>query len=348
MMLLFTAACEAQQRQQRVLFIGNSYTFVNDLPNTYKMIMNSRLPGHSVSVDSSTANGRSLGQAAQDPACQRKVKEGKYDFLVLQDQSCLPGIPDSFFPQKAQSTWALQHFFGPHARRVGAVVVLIETWGRRDGAPVHCGRNPVVDEMFPTFAAMQSKLSSGYTWYKTALEKVGVKVIVVRSGEAHATLHLKEPSLFARLYEADGSHPSAVGQYLTACGLFAALNRAQRLQWKGPAVSWKPAGIAAGEADVIAGAAVPSNITPTVNSMAGDWVGKYELRQPTRWRVSGSRVFVLANGQERPQGNLVADFGALSFQPGGSSVTQLLGDTAWWSDGDVWTRVKSKQPAHFV
>merc|ERR1719323_767274 len=99
LLLLLRLAVAGGVATQRVLFVGNSYTFVNDLPHTYQSLAESRLPGLQVTVDSDATGARSLGEASRVGSCRAKVQAGGYDFLVLHDQSCVPGIPDDFFPQ---------------------------------------------------------------------------------------------------------------------------------------------------------------------------------------------------------------------------------------------------------
>eukprot|EP00421_Protoceratium_reticulatum_P011918 CAMPEP_0168400428 /NCGR_PEP_ID=MMETSP0228-20121227/22594_1 /TAXON_ID=133427 /ORGANISM="Protoceratium reticulatum, Strain CCCM 535 (=CCMP 1889)" /LENGTH=383 /DNA_ID=CAMNT_0008413971 /DNA_START=82 /DNA_END=1233 /DNA_ORIENTATION=+ len=343
-------ASPASAAVQRVLFVGNSYTYVNDLPHTYKSLAERRMPGTTVTVDSHAVGGQTLGQAAQAPACRAKVEAGAYDFLVLQDQSCIVGVPDNFFPQKQASVEALQNYFGPQAAKHGATVVLYETWGRRAGSPTHCG-GAIFDQIYPTYSAMQSKITAGYTTYKEKLEGAGASVRVARVGEAHALVRLREAAqgppeanpatLFFRLYNDDGSHPSPLGQYLAASVFLAVLGgQPATALAAAPAAGWLPRGVQPQDAAVLGECArmQPGAVSPA--EMAGEWVSMYELKKPTTWRVRGSQIYAVANGgRELLQGHLSSSCQWLGSGGGQAlTVTRILGPTAYWSDGDVWTK----------
>ena len=65
-----------------VLFLGNSFTFYQDLPNMFKGFAEST--GKQVSVDSYTPGGRTLEGDVVDPDAMAKVKSKAWTYLVLQ------------------------------------------------------------------------------------------------------------------------------------------------------------------------------------------------------------------------------------------------------------------------
>eukprot|EP00754_Rhynchopus_humris_P003599 Rhum_TRINITY_DN11891_c0_g2::Rhum_TRINITY_DN11891_c0_g2_i1::g.47608::m.47608 len=140
---LLCVASVSGQTNQRVLFIGNSYTFGNDLPNLYRQLATSLLPGVAVTVDSDTAGGRRLAQAAQSASVLQKLAAGSFDFLVLQEQSIVGGAPavgsyapDDWKVMRRASEAAIRNVFTPAANNAGATVVFFATWGRRKEEPL--------------------------------------------------------------------------------------------------------------------------------------------------------------------------------------------------------------------
>lgn len=122
-----------------------------------------------------------------------QIGAGEYDFLVLQEQSQVGGMP-SGFPQRDDSMASLSSFYGqtctwegggvrsraaahnhtpPIARRAtrtgpqaalhSATVVLLETYGVRTRDTTPC-----CSAIFSSFGAMQAKLTLGYDRYRQA------------------------------------------------------------------------------------------------------------------------------------------------------------------------------------
>merc|ERR1712083_395651 len=95
--------------------------------------------------------------------------------------------------------------------------------------------------------------------------------------------------LFDRLFVGDpNSHPSALGQKLSAAVLFETINEDTQ-------AAWVPA---RGEFKNILGAPTRPFGSLNLNDISGDWVGKYELEAPSTWRVRDGKVFQVKGNRE--------------------------------------------------
>lgn len=74
--------------QERVLFVGNSLTFSNDMPTLFEQIATEK--GHRVEVRSHTVGGAGLAQLLPSEEVARLVRDGRWDKVVLQ-----PGTSES-------------------------------------------------------------------------------------------------------------------------------------------------------------------------------------------------------------------------------------------------------------
>jgi hypothetical protein len=74
----------------RVLFIGNSYTAVNDLPGMFATL--SKAGGHSIQVGADAPGGFSLAQHLNSSDTLEALQSSKWDFVVLQEQSQIPAM----------------------------------------------------------------------------------------------------------------------------------------------------------------------------------------------------------------------------------------------------------------
>jgi len=238
----------------RALFVGNSYTFYNDLPNLYRSVAESLpTPPATVSVDSSTGGGRRLVQHVTDartmghPLHTALNTDVSWDHVVLQEQSQIPGFPEGN-AEFDQSQLAAAELSGLANMR-GASVVLFMTWGRRNGDD----RNMA---LYPDFSTMQDRLEAGYRAMAADAEAAGVTALIAPVGLAFREVYESEAdplaadALFFSLYDGDGSHPSLAGSYLAAC-VFAAT----MLDADAEAITFVPSGLDPGVASTLRSAA---------------------------------------------------------------------------------------------
>jgi hypothetical protein len=185
----------------RVLFIGNSYTFVNDLPHTFAVLALSG--GHAVEVEMAAEGGWTLQAHADSPETIKKIEQGRWDYVVLQEQSQLPASPSA---RKAAMFPAAREL-ARRIRKSGATPLLFQTWAHRDGW---------AEQGLRSADAMQAEMNRGYLAIAKDLETT-----VVPAGEAWALARRQKPPL--DLWQADGSHPNELGAYLTACVFYGAI-----------------------------------------------------------------------------------------------------------------------------
>jgi hypothetical protein len=182
-----------------VLFIGNSYTSVNDLPKVFAKLAESG--GISVSASALDPGGATLAQHLDAPATAAEMRNTTLNVVVLQEQSQIAASRSLVDQQMAP---AAAHLVA-NIRGIGAEPVLLETWGHRDGWP---------EAGITTYADMQRSVS----WaYRQIARTLGVKA--APAGDAWADV-LSRPA-HPLLWQDDGSHPTPSGTYLAACALFA-------------------------------------------------------------------------------------------------------------------------------
>lgn len=75
---------------KNVLFLGNSYTAVNNLPQTLKDLSLSL--GDSITFDSNTPGGYTLQGHSTNVTSLAKINQQAWDYVILQEQSQLPSF----------------------------------------------------------------------------------------------------------------------------------------------------------------------------------------------------------------------------------------------------------------
>jgi hypothetical protein len=188
----------------RVLFVGNSFTYENDLPELVHRLAPGSSPIYSVSY---TAGGWTLQKFAHDRGLERVLREAHWDVVVLQEQSEIP----SFAPRdRAREFDPYVRELTREIRAAGAQPLLFMTWGYRHGDKLN-----IPDD---TFAGMQTRLEQGYV---DAAREVHAAVAPV--GLAWSEAISERPGL--DLWANDDRHPNRAGSYLAACVFYALLEQ---------------------------------------------------------------------------------------------------------------------------
>ena len=188
-----------------VLFLGNSYTYVNDLPGQVRALVVSTTTPPEITVDSVTVGGATLWQLYKESDAVTRIRLGGWTHVVIQGQSTEAVWPIS----NPSGFYEYAKRLGDEANKVGAMPVYYETWARREDDWIYQS-----SELTPK--TMQAELRSAYQ--KAAQSAVGVVAPVGDAWEL-ALAEPKPPNLFA----SDGSHPSSRGTYLAGCVFFRVL-----------------------------------------------------------------------------------------------------------------------------
>ncbi len=189
-LLLICGSTLGAERPLRVFFVGNSYTFVNDLPGVLAGLAEASR-GRRIVTGQHTPGGYTLEQHVKDGKAVEAIKNQKWDIVVLQEQSVLPVVqPASMY----SGAWDLHETI----RSQEARTLFYLTWARKGQPRMQEGLNQVYVSLAKVLQANVAPV--GIAWQRALRE---------------------DPAL--ELYMQDGSHPSPEGTYLAACVFYATL-----------------------------------------------------------------------------------------------------------------------------
>lgn len=188
---------------RKVLFIGNSYTNTNNLPQILQNMASAS--GDSVYVDQSAPGGYTFQQHVANATTISKINAEQWDYVVLQEQSQNPSLSPAYVNQNV-IPYALQLDSMIEANDSCSQTLFFMTWGRKYGDASNCASYPPVC----TFSGMQQRLKESYVFMADTSES-----IVAPVGEAFRLSMLTDTT--HNLYQSDNSHPSLEGSYLAAC-----------------------------------------------------------------------------------------------------------------------------------
>lgn len=208
MIVLYNGSFAAKKR---VLFIGNSYTYVNDLPLMLSNVAASA--NDTVAYDSHTIGGYTLKQHASDAVTLSKIMQGNWDVVVLQEQSQLPAFPITqveadVFPYAQKLDSIIRHYNNC------AETIFYMTWGYKNGDAGNCAAYPPIC----TYQGMDSLLRARYMMMADSNDAVISPV-----GPVRRYIRTHYPTI--ELYDIDGSHPSLAGTYAAACSFYTVIFR---------------------------------------------------------------------------------------------------------------------------
>lgn len=218
---------------KKVLFIGNSYTAANSLPSLVENIALSF--GDTLITDANTPGGYYFRLHKSNATTISKIQSQLWDYVVLQEQSQIPALPQSITGQD---------YSMPHSISLDSLIkfnhsctetVFYMTWGRENGDASFCGQHPPVC----TYNGMQQELRNMYMWMADTN-----KATVSPVGVAWKNMRDSFPSI--GLYAGDGSHPNLHGSYLAACVFYCTLFQKSCI-----GSTYMPVGIGTGDAVTI-------------------------------------------------------------------------------------------------
>lgn len=197
----FKSELLAAPAKRRVLFIGNSYTYFNNLPQILSGLAASAKPPQTLETEMITVGGATLKSLWSGGQPQAALAGKKWDYVVLQEQSTLgqtrmvDGVIQINDPKDFHAS---VRTIDPEIKKAGAKPLLYMTWARKDTPE------------------KQSLLTDAY---QNIGKELGDKVAPV--GLAWQAALKARPDL--ELHVADKSHPNPAGSYLAACVFYATI-----------------------------------------------------------------------------------------------------------------------------
>jgi hypothetical protein len=202
---------------KRYLFIGNSFTFVNNLPDTFAGLANAA--GYNVAAYFSGIGAATFYSLSKSISIPIFLQLYKWDGFIMQEQSMFLSQP-LFFIRQNSSPYAKVLY--NQAKQHSKTVLLYQTWGYQHGNP------SFLTGLNDTYNKMQARLVGGYADTQQQLltqrnESAGdANVIISRVGEAW-NIAQRNPMLRKKLWQTDGMHPRPVGTYLAACVFYTSI-----------------------------------------------------------------------------------------------------------------------------
>lgn len=210
--ILISPFIQAQSDTTRVLFIGNSFTYFNNMPQMVKAFADSA--GIPMIVGMHAPGGVSVGDTAQgnmahmnNPVLFQLIHSKKWDFAVIQDNQGRFVRDSATFPGSSKVVQGhLNIMDSVKANNSCAKIVLFAGWAFKNGSPPFGN----------TGIEMIKRILVNYCVLNDTMKEV-----IAPIGEAWIRSHSQMPGI--NLWDSDNAHPSYTGSYLTASVLFSTI-----------------------------------------------------------------------------------------------------------------------------
>ncbi|MBQ9116135.1 MAG: hypothetical protein IJY04_03840 [Clostridia bacterium] len=182
----------------KILFIGNSYTYFNDLPGLVEKLAEEN--GINTQALSVTKGGWRIWQYLDNgdehtEKMEKTLSENTFDAVILQDQSLIALKDNEKFTDGISR---MNQKLNDKSDRV----ILYQTWGRKQGSPV-------LEENSWSYDEMANGITSAY---RNLAKQLEIELSPV--GECFYLVNGEHPEI--ELYNDDKSHPSPLGSRLAA------------------------------------------------------------------------------------------------------------------------------------
>ncbi|OYT10545.1 MAG: hypothetical protein B6I18_08545 [Bacteroidetes bacterium 4572_112] len=207
LLILLLPTIFATAQTTRVLFIGNSLTGVNNLPNQFESLAISA--GKQIYVEDATIGGATLQDHLNNTTTINKIQQGNWDYVVLQEQSQLP-------------SWETdrEFLFYPYAKSLDSIIKIYNPCGATMFFMTYAHRNGDLGILqnggYDTYWDMQQRIREGYMEIADSLNSPVSPV-----GWAFRQCRLQYPNI--ELYMPDFNHPTDTGTYLAACTFYSTI-----------------------------------------------------------------------------------------------------------------------------
>jgi len=213
--IIFLSSQNSVAQEKKILFLGNSYTAVNNLPELLTSL--ALAGGHDIYTDKNTPGGYTLafpdnGHLYNQTSLD-KIAAENWDYVILQEQSQFPVIVHFRDGYTYPGSIELDSIIRDNYECTKTMFYM--TWGRKYGGQQCIDTYCSVD--FTDYAHMQDSLATAYitmsNYLSTPVSPVGIswKKSIVEYGDP------------IELFSSDASHPSLAGSYLAACTYYAAI-----------------------------------------------------------------------------------------------------------------------------
>jgi hypothetical protein len=189
----------------KILFIGNSYTHYNNMPDLFEKLAKSKKV--KINVVMNAKSNHTFKMHCQRPEMFEAIRSEKWDYVVIQGFS-----RELMYEKEIIDTASLPYFKqivdSVYSNYSCTNVMLYLTWGYKNGF--------ISESDTLTYDEMSNRVQRGYEYFSDLFN-----FSVVPIGQIWKSFRKNNPNI--ELYQEDGQHPNLIGSYLIANGFYSSI-----------------------------------------------------------------------------------------------------------------------------
>lgn len=226
------------QQQVKVLFVGNSFTYVEDLPGKFRGL--AQAAGKQVVTDMVANGGQYFtgsGGHSTSTTTYNKIKSQAWDYVVLQDnQGYFAGYVDGMSSSTIAANIRVRD--SVRASNPCARVIWFAGWGLLGGYPSGIpGDNTI---------KMNDRIDTNYQILNSKYSPNNKQEFIAPFGRTWNAAIKAQPSIESLLFNTDGNHPGKTGQLANAAVLYTMIFKQDPSN-----VNYVPSGVSAANASLV-------------------------------------------------------------------------------------------------
>lgn len=189
----------------KILFIGNSYTHYNNMPELFEKLAKSKKI--KIDVEMNARSNHTFKMHCQRPEMFETIRSQKWDYVVLQGFS-----RELMYEKEIIDTASLPYFKqildSVYSNHSCTNVLLYMTWGYKNG--FINGTDTL------NYDDMSNRVKNGYEYLSDLFN-----LSIVPIGQVWKSFRKNSPEI--EIYQEDGQHPNLLGSYLIASGFYSSI-----------------------------------------------------------------------------------------------------------------------------
>lgn len=196
---------DRDEPRMNILFIGNSYTHMNNMPGIFEKIAKSK--GVDINVVMDAKSGHTFKMHSERDELFETIRSEKWDYVILQGFSRELSESPSYI-DSASVPYISNLLDSIYANDSNSNVLFFQTWGYKEGFKER--------EEVSTNQSMSDSIRVGYAYVSDLFD-----LPVVPVGQVWSNFRASNTKI--DLYHKDLAHPSYHGSYIIACTFYTAI-----------------------------------------------------------------------------------------------------------------------------
>lgn len=203
----------------RILFLGNSLVFFNDMPKTFEAL--TRAQGIPVYVEALTQGSCTMSLFASTSVdigyqANYKLTTEEWDYVIIEPSRRATPFEDTVFNAELDAAEVLDELI----QGAGGETVIYSVWGLNKGTTGVYQQNGIDAPKIGDHEIGRSAHCNYMNYFGEAVSRRLGGRKIIRAGYAYENCIAQHPLRELNIYHTDEQHPSPAGSYLIACTIY--------------------------------------------------------------------------------------------------------------------------------